>query len=35
MIYLLDYATIYRAVMSGVDPTPVESIDFVKNRVTK
>jgi len=30
LIYLLDYSTIYRAVISEVDPTPVEPIDFVK-----
>jgi len=30
LIYLLDYSTIYRAVLSGVDPTPIEPIDFVK-----
>lgn len=33
MIYLLDYATIYLAVMCGVDPSPVSSIDFVKDRL--
>jgi len=33
MIYFLDYTTIYRAVMLGVDPSPIKSIDFVKNRV--
>jgi len=33
MIYFLDYATIYRAVMLGVDPSPIKSIDFVKNRL--
>jgi glucose/mannose-6-phosphate isomerase len=32
LIYLLDYSTIYRSVISGIDPTPVASIDFVKNR---
>ena len=30
LIYLLDYASIYKAVMSKTDPTPVEPIDFVK-----
>lgn len=34
LIYLLDYSTIYRAVLSGIDPTPVEAIDFVKERVS-
>jgi glucose/mannose-6-phosphate isomerase len=33
LIYLLDYSTIYRAAMSKVDPTPVGSIDFIKNRL--
>ena len=32
LIYLLDYATIYLAVKSGIDPSPVQSIDFVKRR---
>ena len=32
LIYLLDYSTIYRSVMSGIDPTPVVAIDFIKNR---
>ena len=32
LIYLLDYSTIYKAVLDGVDPTPVKSIDYVKNR---
>ena len=32
LVYLLDYATIYRAVMTKIDPTPVHSIDFVKSR---
>ena len=30
LIYLLDYATIYGAVINNIDPTPVKSIDFVK-----
>lgn len=33
LIYLLDYTTIYRAVMSGVDPTQVYPINFVKERL--
>ncbi len=33
MIYFLDYTTIYRAVMLGVDPSPIKSIDFVKSRL--
>lgn len=30
LVYLLDYATIYRAALSGVDPTPIAAIDYVK-----
>jgi glucose/mannose-6-phosphate isomerase len=30
MIYLLDYASIYLSVKLGIDPTPVEAIDFIK-----
>ena len=33
LIYLLDYSTIYKAVLDGVDPTPVKSIDYIKNRL--
>ncbi|MEM3089025.1 MAG: SIS domain-containing protein [Candidatus Nitrosotenuis sp.] len=33
LIYLLDYASIYYAVMNKTDPSPIESIDFVKNRL--
>ena len=33
LIYLLDYSTIYRAVMSQIDPTPVKAIDYVKDRL--
>ena len=34
LIYLLDYSTIYKAVLDKVDPSPVKSIDFVKSRLT-
>lgn len=34
MIYILDYATIYRAVLSETDPSPVNSIDYIKNNLT-
>ncbi len=33
LVYTLDYATIYRAVLSKIDPTPVKSIDFIKSRL--
>jgi len=33
LIYLLDYSSIYHAVIKKVDPTPILSIDFVKNKL--
>ena len=33
LVYLLDYASIYKAVLSEIDPTPVESIKFIKNKL--
>ncbi len=33
LIYLLDYTTIYSAILRKVDPTPVKSIDYVKSRL--
>lgn len=33
LIYVLDYATIYRAVLSGINPSPVKSIEFVKKNM--
>ena len=33
LIYLFDYTSIYKAVSSGIDPTPVKAIDFVKERL--
>jgi len=32
LIYLLDYSTIYLAVLSKIDPSPTKSIDFIKKR---
>jgi len=34
LIYLLDYSTIYLAVLSKVDPSPTKSIDFIKDRLS-
>jgi glucose/mannose-6-phosphate isomerase len=31
--YLLDYASIYRAILSEIDPTPVSSINFIKSKI--
>ena len=33
LIYMVDYATIYRAVLLNIDPSPVKSIYFIKNRI--
>lgn len=33
LIYFFDYVSIYRAVLSKIDPSPVEPIDFIKNRL--
>ena len=33
LIYLLDYTSIYRAIIMKNDPTPVNSIDFIKSRL--
>ena len=35
LIYLLDYATIYKAILDKKDPSPVRSIDFIKERLNK
>ena len=33
MIYLFDVTSIYKAVLNGIDPTPVDSINWIKNRL--
>ena len=33
LIYLLDYSTIYHAIESKIDPTPVKPIEFIKSRI--
>ena len=33
LVYLLDYATIYFATLSKIDPSPVNSIDYFKKRI--
>lgn len=33
LIYLLDYATIYHAVLNKRDPSPVRSIDYIKSKL--
>ena len=33
LIYLYDYASIFLAVKNNIDPSPVKSIDFIKNHI--
>ena len=33
LIYTLDYSTLYLAIMNRIDPTPIRSIDFIKERL--
>ena len=33
LIYQLDYSSIYYAVQLGIDPSPVNSIDFIKEKL--
>jgi len=33
LIYLLDYASIYLAIKNKTDPTPIDSIDYIKKRI--
>ena len=33
MIYTLDYASIYYAIRLGINPSPINSIDFIKDRL--
>ena len=35
LIYLLDYTSIYRSVISGVDPSPISAIDFIKEHLSE
>jgi glucose/mannose-6-phosphate isomerase len=35
LIYILDYTTIYLAVLNKIDPSPVEAIDFIKYKLKK
>ena len=33
LIYWADYTSIYRAVIKGIDPSPIDSIRFIKDRI--
>ena len=34
LIYIFDYCSIYKAVLSGFDPSPIHPIDFVKSKLS-
>ena len=34
LIYILDYCSIYKAILTETDPSPVKSIDFIKQRIS-
>ena len=33
LIYLLDFVSIYKSVLSKTDPSPVNSINFIKSKI--
>ena len=33
LIYILDYSSIYLAILSNTDPSPVNSIDYIKKKI--
>ena len=33
LVYLLDYSSIYASILNNIDPSPVDSIDFIKRRL--
>ena len=35
LIYMLDYSSIYLAILNNIDPTPVLAIDLIKNKLEK
>ena len=35
LIYMLDYSSIYLAILKNIDPTPVVSIDLIKSKLKK
>ena len=35
LIYLLDYVSIYKAILEGIDPSPVKSIDYIKRKINE
>lgn len=35
LIYILDFSTIYLAALTKIDPSPVESIEFIKEKLNE
>ena len=33
LIYLLDYSSIFRAILRGIDPSPIRSIEYIKKKL--
>ena len=33
LMYMLDYTSIYRAILSKIDPSPVKSIEYIKKKI--
>ena len=33
LIYVFDYSTIYTSILNNTDPSPVNSIDFIKSKL--
>ena len=33
LVYTLDYSTIYTSILNEIDPSPVNSIDFIKSKL--
>ena len=33
LIYLLDFSTIYKSVLIGIDPSPIKSIEYIKMKI--
>ena len=34
LIYLLDYSSIYNSILNKIDPSPVKSIEYIKDRIS-
>ena len=34
LIYFLDFCSVYKSIMIGIDPSPVKSIDFIKKKLS-